>query len=115
MLVEGLLGIGVGIVTFVEPGITEVVLILYIAMWAMATGVLQIVAAVRLRQEIAGEGWLILSGLLSVGFAFVLMIFPLVGALALVWFIASFALLFGFVLVALAFRLRGLRAKLAQA
>jgi uncharacterized membrane protein HdeD (DUF308 family) len=113
MLVQGLLGIAVGVLTFAAPVVTEFALLLYIAAWALASGVIEIVTAVRLRREIEGEGWMILNGLLSVAFAFVLMLFPASGALALVWFIAAFAFVFGLLMLALAFRLRGLRAKLA--
>jgi len=112
MLIQGALGIAVGVLTFIEPVITEVALVIYIAAWALATGVIEIVTAVRLRKEIEGEGWMILNGLLSVLFAFVLMAMPAAGALALVWLIATFALVFGVLMVALAFRLRGLRARL---
>lgn len=113
MLLEGLLGVAVGITTYVSPGVTEAALLLWIAVWAFAMGVVEIITAIRLRNEIEGEGWIILSGLLSVGFGVALILFPGAGALALVWFIGSFALVFGALAVALAFRLRTLRRKLA--
>lgn len=113
MLVQGGLGVAVGIMTFFEPGLTEVALLLYIAVWAMATGVIEIVTAVRLRHEIEGEGWMILNGLISVLFAFVLMASPGSGAMALITVIGIFALFVGVLLVGAAFRLRGLRTKLA--
>lgn len=68
ILLQGLLGIGVGIMTLVAPGITAIRLVLYIAAWSLATGVLEIVAAIRLRKEIQGEGWMILSGIVSILF-----------------------------------------------
>lgn len=106
LLLGGLLGIGVGILTFVAPGITALVLLFYIAAWAIATGVLEIVAAIRLRKEIEGEWLLILGGLASVVFGGLLMIQPGAGALALVWLIATYAVVFGILLVTLAFRVR---------
>ena len=66
LAIVGLLGILVGILTFVWPGITAVVLLLFIAGWAIATGILQIVGAIRLRKEIDNEWLLIASGVLSV-------------------------------------------------
>lgn len=68
----GLLGVAVGILTFAWPGITALVLLLFIAGWAIATGVLQIIGAIRLRKEIDNEWLLIASGVLSVIFGLIL-------------------------------------------
>ena len=76
----------------------------------MATGFLRIAAAVRLRKEISGEIWLVLSGILSVLFALMLMMRPAVGAIGLVWVIAGYALVLGAFQVMLGFELRGVRA-----
>ena len=106
LLLAGLLGIGVGILTFLAPGITALALLFYIAIWAVATGVLQIVVAIRLRKEISGEWMMILAGLASVVFGVLLVVQPGAGALAVIWLIASYAIFFGALLVALAFRVR---------
>lgn len=106
LLLGGLLGIGVGILTFSVPGLTALALVFYIAIWAVGTGVLEIVAAIRLRKEIEGEWLLILSGLVSVVFGVILMAQPGVGALAVLWLIATYAIIFGILLVILAFRAR---------
>jgi uncharacterized membrane protein HdeD (DUF308 family) len=114
LLLAGLLGIGVGLLTFLAPGLTAVVLLLYIAIWAIATGVLQIAAAIRLRKEIEGEWLLILGGFVSVAFGALLMARPGAGALALLWMIAAFAVVFGLLLVILAFRARAFGSRLAR-
>jgi len=108
LLLAGLAGIGVGILTFFNPGITALALLFYVAAWAIATGLLEIVAAIRLRKEIEGEIWLILAGLLSVAFGVMLMARPGLGALSVLWLIAGYAIAFGVILIALAFRTRGL-------
>ena len=83
LLIQGIIGIGVGLITFAKPGVTALVFLFYIAIWAMAKGVLEIVAAIRLRKEIEGEWLLILGGLASVVFGSALMAHPGAGALAM--------------------------------
>jgi len=106
LALEGIVGLWAGIVTLRAPLLTGTVLVFLIAMWAMITGFLRIVAAFRLRKEISGEMLLALSGLLSVLFALMLMFRPEVGALGLVWVIGGYALVLGIVLIMLGFELR---------
>ena len=94
MLIRGLLGIAVGIMTFVWPGITELALLYIIAAWAVVTGGFEIAAAIRLRKEIEGEWLLALSGVVSVLFGLALMVYP-APVVAIVWLIGSYAILFG--------------------
>ena len=109
-LVEGLLGIGAGIVALVWPGLTSLVLIYMIASWAIITGILEIAAAIRLRNEIANEWVLGLGGLVSIGLGVLLFFEPVAGGLAIIWTIAAYALVFGVLLVILGFRLRNWQA-----
>ena len=106
LAIVGLLGILVGILTLAWPGITALVLLLFIAGWAIATGILQIVGAVRLRKEIDNEWLLIASGVLSVIFGLILVVQPGAGALALLYVIGFYAVLYGILLVGLSLRLR---------
>ena len=108
LLLCGVAGIVVGVMTFIMPGITGLVLLMYIAAWAVITGVLQIVAAIRLRKEIKGEWLMILSGLVSVAFGVLLFLQPGAGALAVAWIIAAYAFIFGVLMVLLAFKVRKL-------
>ena len=107
LLLAGLAGIGVGVLTFFNPGVTALTLLLYIAIWAIATGLLEIVAAIRLRKEIEGEFWLVLAGLASVGFGMLLVARPEAGALAVLWLIAAYAIVLGAILIFLALEARG--------
>jgi uncharacterized membrane protein HdeD (DUF308 family) len=106
LIVGGIAGIAIGILTFVWPGSTALVLLWLIAAWAVITGVLEIVAAVQLRREIRGEWMFILSGALSVLFGILLMVWPATGALAVIVLIGLYAIVFGVVLIGLGLRLR---------
>jgi len=106
ILLQGIAGIGAGVLTFIWPRVTALVLLYLIAVWALVTGVLEIFAAIQLRKEIKGEWVLGLSGIASVLFGLLLVIRPGSGVLALVWLIGAYAILFGALLILLAFRLR---------
>jgi uncharacterized membrane protein HdeD (DUF308 family) len=106
LIVEGIAGIIVGILTFAWPGVTAVVLLWLIAAWAIVTGVLEIAAAVRLRQEITGEWLLAVGGVLSVLFGILLIVRPGAGALAVVFLIGGYAIVFGIIIIGLGLRLR---------
>ena len=105
-VLEGLVGIIVGILTFIWPGITALVLLYLIAVWAIFTGILEIWGAIELRREINNEVLLGISGLLSIIFGVLLIVAPGAGALAVAWLIGFYAILFGITLIALGFRVR---------
>jgi len=109
LLLQGLLGICVGVLTFWMPGITALSLLWYLAFWSIFTGIMEIVTAIRLRKEIQGEGWIMLAGTASVVFGLLLLARPGAGALALITLIAGFAVVFGVLLVIAAFRLKKLQ------
>jgi uncharacterized membrane protein HdeD (DUF308 family) len=106
LIAQGIAGILLGVLAFVWPGITALALLWVIAAWAVVTGVLEIVAAVRLRRELRREWLLALSGALSVLFGLLLVIWPAAGALTLVVLIGVSAVVFGATLLALGIRLR---------
>jgi uncharacterized membrane protein HdeD (DUF308 family) len=108
LLLEGVLGVAAGLVAFVMPGITALVLLILIGAWAIVTGLFEIAAAIQLRKEIKGEWLLGLAGVASVLFGIALLVNPVVGALAVVWLIAAYALVFGVLLIALGVRLHSL-------
>lgn len=107
LVIVGLLGVAAGVVTFLWPGMTALALLMFIAAWAFVTGILQIVAAIRLRKEIENEWLLALSGVISVAFGVLMFLQPGAGALAVMWVIGAYAVFFGVLLVVLAFKLKG--------
>jgi len=108
MLLTGLVSIAAGVVTFAWPGITTVTLFYVIVAYAIATGISEVIYAIRFRKEIEGEWLLVLDGILSVGFGILLIAQPIPGALAVLWMIGVYAIAYGAMLVVLAFRLRNL-------
>lgn len=106
ILLLGLVSIGAGVIAILHPGITALFLVLVMGANALITGVLEIVAAIRLRKEIRGEWLLILTGIVSIAIGALVFLFPGAGALALVWLISFYAAFTGALLLALAFRAR---------
>jgi len=107
LLLVGLAGIVVGLLAIMNPAISALALLFYVAVWAITTGVLEIVGAVRLRREIRGELWLILAGLISVAFGVFLMARPAAGILTVLWLVGGFGIAFGAALIILSLRARG--------
>jgi uncharacterized membrane protein HdeD (DUF308 family) len=114
VLLAGLAGVGVGVVTFLYPGLTGLALLYLIAAWAMVRGIFEIIAAFHLRKEIDNEWLLALSGLLSLVLGLVLIVAPGAGVLAVLWWIGAFAIVFGVLTIMLGFRLKGVKDRLAH-
>ena len=106
VLLQGLLGVAGGVLTLFNPAVTALGLLLYIAAWLLAQGVLQIVVAVRLREELTGEWWLILGGIASVLLAGMLLLRPEAGVLSVLWWIGAWAIVWGVALILAALRVR---------
>jgi uncharacterized membrane protein HdeD (DUF308 family) len=114
LLLEGLTGIVIAVLTFMWPNIAANVLLYAIAIWAILTGIFEIMAAIELRDVIVGESVMMLYGLLSIVFGVLLFVFPSAGALGIVWAIGFFAIAAGIAEIVLAFRLRGLGRELEK-
>ena len=108
VLLEGVAGVVIGLLTFFWPNITALVLVYFIAAWALITGIFEIVAAIQLRRVITGERMLILGGLVSILFGVLLFVFPAAGAVSVIWMIGIYAIVFGISLIIFAFRVRSL-------
>jgi uncharacterized membrane protein HdeD (DUF308 family) len=106
LAIIGLAGIGAGILTFVYPGLTAFILLIFIAVWAIVLGIFEIYGAIKLRKEIEGEWLLILNGALSIVFGLVLLYRPAAGALAVVWIIGAYAVILGIIYVMFGLKMR---------
>jgi uncharacterized membrane protein HdeD (DUF308 family) len=102
----GVFGIAAGILTVAWPQITAIVLLFFIAGWAIASGIMEIIGAIKMRNEIEGEWMLIASGVLAVLFGVMIIAWPGAGALAMILVIGSFAILYGILLIGFSLRLR---------
>ena len=106
MFFQGIVGVAAGVLTFLFPPAAALVLVFWIGAWALITGVLEIMAAVKLRKEISGEWLLALSGILSIVFGAMLFAFPAMGIVAIAWILGAYAAASGIVLAVLAIRMR---------
>jgi uncharacterized membrane protein HdeD (DUF308 family) len=106
MLFEGIIGVAAGTVALFWPAIGALALTYLVAAWAMATGIFEIAAAVRLRKIMTGEWLLMIGGVLSILLAVGVGLFPGAGMMVLVWWLGAYALAYGLVSLALAIRVR---------
>jgi uncharacterized membrane protein HdeD (DUF308 family) len=104
----GLVSIGAAVVALGNPVLTTLVLVMVIGANALVTGVLDIVAAVRVRKEVKDEWLLALSGIASVLFGALVFLYPLAGAIALVWMVSVYTIITGALLLSLGIRARAL-------
>lgn len=119
VLIEGLFGVVFGVLAFQSPELTTavggVIVAFYIAAWAIVTGAMRIATAFRLRKEIEGEWFMALCGAVSILFGLVIMARPAVGALAMLYFVAAWAILLGVILIVLAVKLKKFGGKIGEA
>ena len=119
LVIAGLMGIAVGVIYFLWPGLSTVsyalVMLIIIAAWAVVNGTGQISAAIRLRKEIEGEWLLGLSGvfslLLGIAILIVTMAVPGASILSVAWIIGFYALFAAAALIALALQLKSRETK----
>jgi len=106
LVIEGLLGIAVGVVVFIWPSLSALGLLYAIAAWALAIGIFEIALSFSL--PISGRRSLLLGlgGLLSIAFGVIMFAKPGAGAIALLALIAAFALVSGVMQIVFAFELR---------
>jgi uncharacterized membrane protein HdeD (DUF308 family) len=114
-VLEGAVSIIAGVLALVFPSAAALSILLLISAWSIVTGVLEVVMAIRLREQMTGELWLAIAGILSIVFGVLLFLYPSSGAITIVWIIGAFAIAFGISLIALGWRLRGIHKRTAAA
>lgn len=110
-VLDGILGIAVGLATFFFPGVTAQGLVLLIGMWAILTGIFEVIAGFEL--PIKRDWLLVIAGIASIAFGVLVFVYPVGGALAIAWLIGVYALVFGVSMLVFGIRLHSLRGSLA--
>ncbi len=106
-LFEGIVGLVIAVIVFFEPRAAALGLYITIAIWALLTGVLEIVASIELRKIMPNDWLLLLGGIASIVFGILMIVYPLAGALTVIWLIGAYAIVFGVIMIGLSLRLRG--------
>jgi uncharacterized membrane protein HdeD (DUF308 family) len=106
VLLEGLLYVVAGAVAVFWPGSTAVAFFWVLALWAIVSGALEIASAIRLRHYLEREWAFGLAGAVSILFGVVVLFRPVVGALAMVWWLGAYAVVFGALMIVGGIRLR---------
>ena len=107
-LVEGFISLMAGVIVLAQPGLAGLALVFVIAVWAVLTGLLEVIAAIRLRREIRDEWMLGFGGFLSIMLGLLMLFRPGAGGLVITLMVGAYALIFGILMAALSFRLRRL-------
>ncbi|MBV9497445.1 MAG: DUF308 domain-containing protein [Acidobacteria bacterium] len=106
VLLLGLVALGAGAVAILHPLVTAIVLVLLMGANAFISGILDIAMAIRLRRETSNKGLLVLTGIVSILFGVLVMVYPGAGAIALVWLVSLHAILTGVLLLSISIALR---------
>jgi uncharacterized membrane protein HdeD (DUF308 family) len=106
VMLLGLVSIGAGVVAVMRPALTTLVLVMVMAANALVIGVLDVVAAIRLRRAIEGEWMLVLAGLASIAFGTIVFLYPFTGVLTLIWMVSLYSFVTGALLLMQALRVR---------
>jgi uncharacterized membrane protein HdeD (DUF308 family) len=106
LLLEGILGIAVGIIMFALPLLSILSLALLVGFWAILSGVFALMTAIRLRVHVPGESLYVLFGIVSIVFGIAVAFAPAVGLFYIVLMTSVYGFVMGLTMIALAFRVR---------
>lgn len=109
VILEGFIGIGIGLIAFFWPQVTALVMVVLIACWAITTGVLEILLGLGFSEMLPGKWFLVFSGILSIVIGLFLAFRPGVGLIVVIWLVAAYAVIFGILILGLALQIRSLR------
>jgi uncharacterized membrane protein HdeD (DUF308 family) len=106
-IVLGAISILFGIFVLVWPGISLGILVIIVGVWAIVTGILQVMSSVRHRADPdSGWVWGIIGGALTILFGVLVLIWPGAGVVTIIWIIGIWAVVWGIALIVLGVQLR---------
>jgi uncharacterized membrane protein HdeD (DUF308 family) len=108
-ILEGLIFMGAGIVVLLNPVSALGGIMIFIAAWAILSGITQIISAIKMRKVISNEFMLILNGVISLYFGILLAGNLIQGAGVMLMVFGVFAILSGLFSILLAFRIKSLK------
>jgi uncharacterized membrane protein HdeD (DUF308 family) len=108
LLVQGSVSIALAVISFFWTESAGTILLYLVAAWALITGVLELVGGWELRQNISNQRLLILSGMASIMFGWLVIRFPITDMPNLAGMFAAFAIIFGLLMLAMSLNLRSL-------
>jgi uncharacterized membrane protein HdeD (DUF308 family) len=107
VMLNGITGILLGLITFFFSTLTPDALLSFIALWAILSGILKIIQAVHLHREIKRMGWMPgLIGAVSMLFGLILLVRPIEKGPTVYWLFGIFAALFGILLIIMSLKVR---------
>jgi uncharacterized membrane protein HdeD (DUF308 family) len=114
-LLLALLSVAAGVVALAWPGLTAVVLTIWVASWALVTGIVEVGLTFRQGQSTGARAMWVLSGLLSIALGVILFIRPDIGAVSLAEVFGLFSVVYGVSTVVLSFQAKELSSAAADA
>jgi len=108
LLLEGIIGILIGLLAYAAPAAIALFFLYFAGGWAIITGIFEIIAALRIRQSVSGEIFMIVAGILSIVLGGALFVFPSAGLIAWIWLIGIYAIIFGVLMIGFGLRMRKL-------
>jgi uncharacterized membrane protein HdeD (DUF308 family) len=106
-IVLGTVSILFGILVLVWPGISLAILVITVGVWAIITGILQIMSSIRHR-TVPESGWVwgLIGGAVTILFGVLVLIWPATGLVTIIWIIGIWAVVWGIILILLGVQLR---------
>jgi uncharacterized membrane protein HdeD (DUF308 family) len=101
LILEGLIGVLVGLYILFMTAQAILIFLFLIGIWAIATGLLEVIAGIELRKHVANEIWLLFVGIVSILFGILVFVNPLISGIAITFVLGIYAVMFGVMLIAL--------------
>ncbi len=111
LMIEGFFGVIAAVAIVLFPIAAVFGLVVLAAVWGLVSGGALVGAAIRMHRG-HGRWWVAVSGVISIVWGALLLISPIAGAIVLAIWLGAYALIFGAMMVFLAFHLRGRRAEI---